>query len=60
MVNNLGIELNEIAYVGDNVSKDFITANELGIKTIYVERESGIYINKYVDKKYLASYKVFT
>lgn len=58
MVNNLGIELNEMAYVGDNVSKDFITANELGIKTIYVERESGIYINKYVDKKYLASYKI--
>lgn len=30
-------------YVGDNPNKDFLGANELGIHTVMVERENGVY-----------------
>ncbi|CUO64635.1 HAD family hydrolase [Clostridium disporicum] len=54
----LGVKLNEMIYVGDNVAKDFVTANELGIATINVNRKSGMYKINRVDRKFLAKYKL--
>jgi putative hydrolase of the HAD superfamily len=39
----LGIEYEEMIYVGDNIIKDFITPNKLGINTVLISREEGIY-----------------
>lgn len=54
----LGVEFNEIIYIGDNVSKDFITAKKLGMYTVQVEREEGIYAQLKVDQEYLALEKI--
>lgn len=41
--NKFSCEYKDIIYIGDNVKKDFISANKLGIKTIQIIRENGIY-----------------
>lgn len=41
----LEVDFNEMVYIGDNLSKDFITAKKLGIKTIHIQRDEGIYRN---------------
>lgn len=48
----------DMVYIGDNIEKDFITANKLGIKTIQILRKNGVY--KSVEKKleYLAEIKI--
>lgn len=58
MAEKLDVGLNEMIYVGDNVNKDFITANELGIITVYIDRRDGIYQNINVASMYLAKYKI--
>ena len=45
---SMGLEYDEMVYVGDNISKDFITANNIGMNTIMICREEGIYYK--VDK----------
>ena len=54
----LGIEYENMVYVGDNVSKDFITANKLGMNTIFVNREEGVYSGICIDDEYLAMLEV--
>lgn len=39
----LGVEYEEMIYVGDNVIKDFVTPNILGMTTVLVFRKEGIY-----------------
>lgn len=54
----LDVEFNEMIYIGDNVSKDFITAKKLGMYTVQVEREEGIYAELKVGQEYLALEKI--
>lgn len=42
---NLDLDYDEIVYVGDNINKDFVTANELGMNTVMISREEGVYSN---------------
>lgn len=58
MREQLGIEFNEMIYVGDNVSKDFITAKKLGIKTIHIKREEGVYSSMQLEQEYHAHYQI--
>lgn len=58
MADKLGIVLNQMIYVGDNVSKDFVGANKLGVNTIYINRENGVYGNLKVTDEFLAKHKI--
>ena len=46
----LGLEYEEMVYVGDNITKDFITANKLGMTTICIVRGEGLYCNLQKDE----------
>lgn len=48
----------ECVYIGDNVTKDFITAKKLGWKTVHLVKKCGIYSNIEVNEEYLAHYKI--
>jgi len=39
----LNVEFSDMVYVGDNISKDFVTPNRLGMKTVCIYREKRIY-----------------
>ena len=54
----LGLEYENMVYVGDNVSKDFVTANKLGMNTIFINREDGVYSGIYMNDEYLAKLEV--
>lgn len=54
----LGLEYENMVYVGDNVSKDFVTANNLGMNTIFINREDGVYSGIQMDDEYLAKLEV--
>jgi putative hydrolase of the HAD superfamily len=58
-LNKLKLNFNEVIYVGDNLKKDFITANKLGIKTVQIVRKDGIY-NKSnnLSDEYQADHKI--
>ncbi|MGE7120743.1 HAD family hydrolase [Peribacillus sp. NPDC046944] len=47
-----------LLYVGDNATKDFISAKKLGWLTIQIQTEQGIYKNLSVDTEYEAHYKI--
>ncbi|HWJ78053.1 MAG TPA: HAD family hydrolase [Niallia sp.] len=55
---NLQVSHHECVYIGDNVSKDFVTAKKLGWKTIHIERQFGIYANITEKKEFMAHYKI--
>lgn len=48
----------ECCYVGDNVSKDFVTANELGWMTVQIQRPDGEYNNDNFEKNYQAQHLI--
>lgn len=54
------LEGHELVYVGDNPTKDFITAKKLGWKTVFIEREAGEYLGKVVFEEYRADYTINT
>lgn len=54
----LNLNGNDLVYIGDNITKDFIAAKERGWLTIHIEREQGVYQNVHVEEKYNAHYKV--
>lgn len=56
MKEKLNVEFDEMIYVGDNINKDFIMANELGILSIQVKRDDGIYCYLDLDYRYKAKY----
>ncbi len=58
MAENLNVEFKEMIYVGDNITKDFITANLLGIKTIYIKRKLGVYKDVKYEEKYKATNEI--
>ncbi|CEO33558.1 HAD family hydrolase [Paraclostridium sordellii] len=51
----LNLEYKEVMYVGDNINKDFVTANKLGIYTVMISRSEGIYSNIQKDNEYKAN-----
>lgn len=54
----LGLEYENMVYVGDNVSKDFVTANKLGMNTIFINREDSVYSGIQMDDEYLAKMEI--
>ncbi len=46
------VEYGEIAYLGDNIKKDFKAGNELGMLTIKINREDSVYSNICVEAIY--------
>lgn len=46
MKENLSVEYEEMIYIGDNLSKDFIAPKLLGMKTCLYIPKDGLYINK--------------
>ena len=42
----LGVAFENMCYVGDNITKDFIAPEELGIRAIYFSNTDGLYSNK--------------
>ena len=58
MKEQLEVEFNEMIYIGDNLSKDFITAKKLGMTTIHIHRDEGIYKDLTVDGNYQAHHQV--
>ncbi len=48
----------QCVYIGDNLSKDFITAKKLNWITVYINREDGIYRNLIVEQDYKAHYTI--
>jgi len=43
MREELNVEFSEMVYIGDNINKDFISPNKLGMKSICIYRENSIY-----------------
>ena len=58
MKDKLNLDYDEMVYVGDNLSKDFVTANKLGMKTVFINRIEGVYSEIEIDEEYLASLEV--
>ncbi|SEM88435.1 putative hydrolase of the HAD superfamily [Paenisporosarcina quisquiliarum] len=52
------VEHQELVYIGDNPSKDFITAKRLGWKTIHIVRENSEYCNLEFPNTHQADYKI--
>ena len=48
----------ECIYIGDNINKDFITAKQLGWRTIQILRNESIYKNQKVEEHYKAHHKI--
>ncbi|MGM0836087.1 MAG: HAD family hydrolase [Bacillota bacterium] len=48
----------DCVYIGDNLNKDFITAKQLGWRTIQVIRKKSIYKNQKVKEEYKAHHKI--
>lgn len=55
MAERMNVNLKNMIYIGDNVNKDFVTANKLGIKTVHINRENGIYDDMEVPKDFRAN-----
>lgn len=58
MKKHLDVQFNEMIYVGDNLSKDFITANKLGMTTIHIKREDGVYSSLQFGQEYHAHHQI--
>lgn len=54
MLQELGIQAQEAIYVGDNIAKDFVAPNKLGMFTIMLENNKGLYRGLKVSNEYLA------
>ncbi|MDO6657822.1 HAD family hydrolase [Anaerobacillus sp. 1_MG-2023] len=54
------VKYSEMVYVGDNVSKDFVTPNKLGMKTVQINRENGIYSTSTIsyEKEFYAQHSI--
>ncbi|MGG3925070.1 HAD-IA family hydrolase [Metabacillus fastidiosus] len=54
MLNSLGVLPSEAVYIGDNPTKDFVTANKLGITTIMIKNDRGMYSQSNISRNYAA------
>ncbi|MGL4652174.1 HAD family hydrolase [Cetobacterium sp.] len=55
---NFKCDYSDMVYIGDNIEKDFVTANRLGIETFHIIRDDGVYRNKIKELNYHAKIKV--
>lgn len=44
MKETLGVEYSEMCYIGDNIKKDFIAPQQLGMKAIWFQNPDGLYV----------------
>ncbi|MBB3110565.1 putative hydrolase of the HAD superfamily [Paenibacillus phyllosphaerae] len=60
MKERMNLSYSEMVYVGDNVSKDFVSPNKLGMMSIHMRREKGIYSTTTLqyDAEYYAKYSI--
>ena len=58
MKKKLNFNYDEMIYIGDNILKDFITSNELGIITVQIKREDSIYSIRVIDKNYIPRFEI--
>jgi putative hydrolase of the HAD superfamily len=60
MKEELNVNFSEMIYVGDNISKDFITPNGLGMQTVIIYRKNGVYNNSndIYSEKFHAQYSI--
>jgi putative hydrolase of the HAD superfamily len=54
----LNISANQCVYVGDNLKKDFLPANQMGIKTIRIIRDKRIHPDPAPSKQAEANYEI--
>ncbi|WP_394903130.1 HAD family hydrolase [Clostridium butyricum] len=59
IIEHFNVKPEESVYIGDNPTKDFIGAKEIGMKTIRIIRNTGDHINKKVTLEYEAD-KIIT
>lgn len=53
------VEYSNMIYIGDNIKKDFLAPNKLGMISIQIERKEGVYKDLIVEiKEYLPQIKV--
>lgn len=43
MAERLKLNFNDICYVGDNIKKDFVTSENLGMRSIWFSNADGLY-----------------
>ena len=56
---SLNVKPNEAIYIGDNILKDFLGAKKLGMKTVRIIRDKGMYMKEDApSKEYEADYSV--
>lgn len=58
MAEELGAQLENMIYIGDNPQKDFYGARKLGMWTIRIRREAGDYIKLQLDSDYEADEEI--
>ncbi|MCL6457332.1 MAG: HAD family hydrolase [Gorillibacterium sp.] len=58
MVRLLHVQHEACLYVGDNASKDFITAKTLGWRTVRLKRPDGVYADTLVPEEFEAHYQI--
>ncbi|MBC8081143.1 MAG: HAD family hydrolase [Gorillibacterium sp.] len=58
VVRLLQVKHDECVYVGDNASKDFITAKALGWRTVRLKRPDGVYADTPVPEEFEAHYQI--
>jgi len=46
MCERLDVDFNKAVYIGDNINKDLIAPEKLGMKSIYLKNNTGIYFKK--------------
>ncbi len=51
---------NTCIYIGDNVKKDFVTANKLGWKTVQICRKKGEYTEQVLPGEYRADHRILS
>lgn len=59
VLQQLNVNPQDAAYIGDNVSKDFVTANKLGMVTIEVVNSKGLYKGLNYPNEYQAKLKIY-
>ncbi len=58
-IRELAVSANDAVYIGDNLLKDFVGAKKLGIKTVRIIRDKGMYMKEEApSKEYEADYSV--
>lgn len=44
MKDNMNVEYTQMCYIGDNINKDFIAPQQLGMKSIWFKNPDGLYV----------------